>query len=350
MSELITAERDYGAKLEIGCDVDNEYQSLLIKQDTDSHLSNQQTVINLCNNKVRLTIWCMIYLIYAGIRAANGAAEHIYWSHAPETDPDSSWNVLTPHADAHVEYYSYLISSYILLWCAAAIWLCNLYCSFSRIESIDYLCALLFVVGVIINVVAAVKGVDTYCGDMNVLDGEGWCRVQFVMNNIFLWLFSMYMAVDVVLFIGDCIKKRIFISALFILIYSILHFSFWRWILDSEFNSGLAEFAVRSAVGGNLLNAIVCAVIMIFIVICDSEIFSRKNIMIIPVAKIMGVLLVVGTSFGFMSTWLAGGGVSVTFYEEIGGGTLSLAIVAIILLVYDIQYKFQCNKMKSIKY
>ena len=119
----------------------------------DPELGVQNTVINLNNKNVRFTIWCIIYIIWTTLSSQDASTWLVFYQTHTNYDSDTD-------TDKQLQQWRLFASFNGILWWAAAIILCNLYCecctgNWLRIS------AVLFVVG---GIMAAVTlGIRMYC-------------------------------------------------------------------------------------------------------------------------------------------------------------------------------------------
>ena len=108
----------------------------------DPQLSSQTTVINLNNNNVRITIWCIIYIIYTTM-SMQISSQFIIYDKDKDEDVDAD-------VDIDDTFWSLYQASNSILWWAAVIILCNLYCTCCNCQCFKF-SAFLFIVGGILS-------------------------------------------------------------------------------------------------------------------------------------------------------------------------------------------------------
>eukprot|EP01084_Bolivina_argentea_P181328 313181_1 len=96
--------------------------AIVITNHNDSQLLTQQTVVNLNNPNVRLTIWCIVYMILSGLATQSGTAGYIWFN----DDISTTWNPSIYEDMA--TYWSLYASANAILFCAAFLFLLTLYC------------------------------------------------------------------------------------------------------------------------------------------------------------------------------------------------------------------------------
>ena len=116
----------------------------------DPQLSKQITVINLDNKNVRITIWCIIYIIFTTVSIQISSSQLVYYT--TDTDYDSDTDT-----DKEERLYSLYQSTNSILWWAAVIILCNLYCKCCNCKCMPC-SACLFVTGGVLLVVTMGDG------------------------------------------------------------------------------------------------------------------------------------------------------------------------------------------------
>ena len=130
--------------------VNESNEVIMDSNHNDPQLSNQTTVINLNNNNVRITIWCIIYIIYTTL-SIQYSSQQLVFLYEDSDDPDSEDETM----------WSLYQSSNNILWWAATIILCTLYCKFCKCQCVK-LSAFLFIIGGILMAVTVGFGMCLY--------------------------------------------------------------------------------------------------------------------------------------------------------------------------------------------
>eukprot|EP00483_Globobulimina_turgida_P006744 UN06755 len=172
----------------------------------DTELSYTKTVLNLDNRYVRLTLWCLVYIVLTTTQVANNMYEYIFYDNVNE-----DWWWTANAVDDEKEYYSLGISTNSILSLAVCIFLCSLYCACCKVNC-TYCTAGLFIVGSVMSFATMIHGTQKECKDGGPFDNlaVGYCDSLFIGSAIFLASFSLYLAVDIVKSIGDNIRVRLF--------------------------------------------------------------------------------------------------------------------------------------------
>ena len=162
----------------------------------------------------------------------------------------------------------------------------------------------------------------------------GWCKVSIITENIFIILFSFYMAMDIGCSIGNKCKYRLFIQSIIIIIYSFLSFSInTDKVNNNSNNSSIFLYdCIRIA---NIINGIICLFIL-FAVICGCGTTEDTKPMDRSLPKLCGSTFLI--TFGM--TLMVGNDYNSdnTPYKHIFYSPSSIIIPCVIMLIYDFQY------------
>ena len=115
----------------------------------DKELSIQRNVLNLNNRHVRLTLWCMVYMVLTTLQMNSNTYNYYYYE---RFDQDN--------ADKPLRYFSLGISANTIAWWAVVILLCSWYCACCKALQLycNYCTAFLFVVGSVMLFATMIDG------------------------------------------------------------------------------------------------------------------------------------------------------------------------------------------------
>eukprot|EP01084_Bolivina_argentea_P093985 168984_1 len=259
----------------------------------DAELAHQKKVLNLDNRHVRLTLWCLVYVVVTVAQYANNMYNYILYNNMYE----ERWTA--NEIDDELEYYSLGISTNSILWLTAGIFLCSLYCACCKMNC-NTCTAILFIVGSILSFATMIHGAQKECTDGGPAEqfGVGYCRSLFVGSGIFLAAFSLYLAVDIIKSIGNDIRVRLFVKSLLVSLQSYLLFAYWNKVTppwNEDLEPGMYysyTFAYNTLAGGHLTCGIVCSLIVLVMVIG----YASPNKKIHPfVSRLLCYILLSGT-------------------------------------------------------
>ena len=114
----------------------------------DKELLTQRNVLNLNNRHIRLTLWCMVYIVLTTLQINSNTYNYYYFD---DDFGDQDF------ADKQMEYFSLGISANTIAWWAAVILLFSWYCACCRVNC-NYCTAVLFVVGSVMLFATMIDG------------------------------------------------------------------------------------------------------------------------------------------------------------------------------------------------
>eukprot|EP01084_Bolivina_argentea_P253279 425385_1 len=199
----------------------------------DGDLAQQESVVNINNRNVRLTLWCMVIFILAteGWRSAVQSLTY--------HKEDSLANVATPtyeqlEVQEDNETRSGLsIAAYSILWIASTVFLSGLYVpACNHGDTMDKISAVLLVIGGGLLFAVLATGIDLNCDAFVDDDAESNCQSKYVawwIPDITVVLFT---AIDMIKEVGKDAKIRMIVFCVMMAVRALLYFLYYLYHLD----------------------------------------------------------------------------------------------------------------------
>eukprot|EP01083_Nonionella_stella_P111156 325913_1 len=200
----------------------------------DGDLAQQESVVNINNRNVRLTLWCMVIFILAteGWRSAVQSLTY--------HKEDSLANVATPtyeqlEVQEDNETRSGLsIAAYSILWIASTVFLSGLYVpACNHGDTMDKISAVLLVIGGGLLFAVLATGIDLNCDAFVDDDAESNCQSKYVawwIPDITVVLFT---AIDMIKEVGKDAKIRLIVFCVMMAVRALLLFLDALYVLDT---------------------------------------------------------------------------------------------------------------------
>jgi len=303
----------------------------------DPDLSVQRTTFNLDNRNVRITFWCIVYMIVTTVAIQSGTVQLINW-----TQDGGMFRTDSQDQKDNETYWSVYTFANAILWWAAAILLCSMYCTCCKRECRPCV-VILFCAGAMAQIAAVGDGMYVICKNKDsgwyapqyTAVEIGYCKETLVASSVFVVLFSVYFAFDVMFAIGDDIRVRMFAHSLFVSIRSFLFFLYYRSQLSERdrFSSYSNQFLLYSVSSAHFGLFFCCLLIMV-VIKCgygqrDEHKRNLKSLNVWFRRIVAGFLIAfLACTFSNVVVWYVAGFVFVSQYY----------MGAVVLIIYDLQY------------
>eukprot|EP01084_Bolivina_argentea_P313155 542274_1 len=295
----------------------DEQQPLSVK----GHKSSEkQNIFILKSFKIRITIWCIIYLIFTTASVLNGAINYILY------DKDLSFN---PEAKQNETYWVMFTISNSILWCTVIIFLFYWYSTICNCQLVHKFVAVLFIIGSITQCVTLYLGIRANCDHSTDKVAKRYCKTVNIASYLWIIVFSIYLACDTfVNSIGNKIRIRIFVKSIILFARSFLLFLVYIYSLNHipSVAQNASKFSIKSHISGNFLLAFLSLIILIIVLIGYGDSNSNKKLNI-WLKRIIQLLVFVSV------------GITLTVnYAVVGTYFFLYYVFGAILLVYDFEF------------
>eukprot|EP01084_Bolivina_argentea_P253280 425386_1 len=199
----------------------------------DGDLAQQESVVNINNRNVRLTLWCMVIFIIATSSWRSAVQSLTQWSDDYLSNNTAPTAVELEQQEDNETYYGLRVAAYSILWIASTVFLSGLYVPFCNHGDImDKISAVLLVIGGGLLLGPLITGIEMWCENSVDDDAESNCNMSHVAQYIPIITVVFFTAIDMIKEVGKDAKIRMIVFCVMMAVRALLYFLYYLYHLD----------------------------------------------------------------------------------------------------------------------
>eukprot|EP01083_Nonionella_stella_P045905 123001_1 len=200
----------------------------------DGDLAQQESVVNINNRNVRLTLWCMVIFIIATSSWRSAVQSLTQWSDDYLSNNTAPTAVELEQQEDNETYYGLRVAAYSILWIASTVFLSGLYVPFCNHGDImDKISAVLLVIGGGLLLGPLITGIEMWCENSVDDDAESNCNMSHVAQYIPIITVVFFTAIDMIKEVGKDAKIRLIVFCVMMAVRALLLFLNALYVLDT---------------------------------------------------------------------------------------------------------------------